>query len=94
MPEILGGVRNGCIRFVKGVISGQLLVSSVGRGAVVELHAGHFLMKHCCAVLLVLFALSFLIAEWLASMERSVERLIAPLGSLAIFLIFKQKEPE
>src|SRR5210317_160551 len=32
MPEILAGIRLGCIRSVKGVIIGQLLVSVVGFG--------------------------------------------------------------
>src|SRR5210317_667065 len=32
MPEILAGIRLGCIRSIKGVIIGQLLVSVVGFG--------------------------------------------------------------
>ncbi len=72
LPEILGGVRIGYIRAVKGVIIGQLLVSIVGFGALFELYSANFLMKHFWAVLLVLFALSFLIAEFLASLERRV----------------------
>lgn len=72
LPEILGGVRIGFIRAVKGVIIGQLLVSIVGFGALFELYSANFLMKHFWAVLLVLFALSFLIAEFLAYLERRV----------------------
>jgi len=37
LPEILGGVRIGFIRAVKGVIIGQLLISIVGFGALFEL---------------------------------------------------------
>ena len=59
MPEILGGVRIGVIRAVKGVIIGQLLISIVGFGALFELYSANFLMSHFWAVLIVLFALAF-----------------------------------
>ena len=39
LPEILGGVRIGVIRAVKGVIIGQLLISIVGFGALFELYS-------------------------------------------------------
>ena len=58
------------IRAVKGVIIGQLLIPVVGFGALFELYSASFLMKHFWAVLLVLFALAFLIAEFLAYLER------------------------
>ena len=57
LPEILGGVRIGIIRAVKGVIIGQLLISIVGFGALFELYSANFLMGHFWAVLIVLFAL-------------------------------------
>jgi len=72
LPEILGGVRIGIIRAVKGVIIGQLLISIVGFGALFELYSNNFLMKHFWAVLLVLFALAFTISEFLAYLERRV----------------------
>jgi len=72
LPEILGGVRIGFIRAVKGVIIGQLLISIVGFGALFELYSGQFLMKHFWAVLIVLFSISFTIAEFLAHLERKV----------------------
>ena len=72
LPEILGGVRIGVIRAVKGVIIGQLLISIVGFGALFELYANNFLMSHFWAVLLVLFALAFTISEFLAYLERRV----------------------
>ena len=72
LPEILGGVRIGVIRAVKGVIIGQLLISIVGFGALFELYASNFLMKHFWAVLIVLFALAFSISEFLAWLERKV----------------------
>lgn len=72
LPEILGGVRIGIIRAVKGVIIGQLLISIVGFGALFELYSVNFLMSHFWAVLIVLFALAFAVSELLAHMERRV----------------------
>ncbi len=72
LPEILGGVRIGIIRAVKGVIIGQLLISIVGFGALFELYSANFLMAHFWAVLLVLFALAFTLSEVLAYLERRV----------------------
>jgi len=72
LPEILGGVRIGIIRAVKGVIIGQLLISIVGFGALFELYSSNFLMSHFWAVLIVLFALAFSISEFLAYLERKV----------------------
>ena len=73
LPEILGGVRIGFIRAVKGVIIGQLLISIVGFGALFELYSSNFLMKHFWAVLIVLFAIAFVMSEVLASLEKKVE---------------------
>lgn len=72
LPEILGGVRIGVIRAVKGVIIGQLLISIVGFGALFELYASNFLMAHFWAVLIVLFALAFSISEFLGFLEKKV----------------------
>ena len=72
LPEILGGVRIGVIRAVKGVIIGQLLISIVGFGALFELYSANFLMAEFWAVLIVLFALAFTISEFLGYLERKV----------------------
>ncbi|MEM8814124.1 MAG: ABC transporter permease subunit [Pseudomonadota bacterium] len=72
LPEILGGVRIGVIRAVKGVIIGQLLISIVGFGALFELYSANFLMAHFWAVLIVLFGMAFTISEFLAYLERRV----------------------
>jgi NitT/TauT family transport system permease protein len=72
LPEILGGVRIGVIRAVKGVIIGQLLVSIVGFGALFEIYASNFLMAQFWAVLIVLFGLAFVISEFLGYLERKV----------------------
>lgn len=72
LPEILGGVRIGVIRAVKGVIIGQLLISIVGFGALFELYSSQFLMAEFWAVLIVLFGLAFALSEFLAYLERKV----------------------
>jgi NitT/TauT family transport system permease protein len=73
LPEILTGVRLGLIRAVKGVIIGQLLVSVVGFGHLFEIYSSNFLMEHMWALLLVLFALAFVIDAGLGYIERKVE---------------------
>jgi NitT/TauT family transport system permease protein len=73
LPEILAGIRLGCIRAVKGVIIGQLLVSVVGFGRLFELYSANFLMEHMWALLFVLFFFAFLIAEGLGILERKFE---------------------
>ncbi len=73
LPEILAGIRLGCIRSVKGVIIGQLLVSVVGFGRLFELYSSNFLMEHMWALLFVLFFFAFLIAEGLGILERKFE---------------------
>ncbi len=72
LPAILGGVRIGVIRAVKGVIIGQLLISIVGFGALFELYSANFLMTHFWAVLVVLFALAFTVSELLVHLECKV----------------------
>ena len=72
LPEILGGVRIGIIRAVKGVIIGQLLISIVGFGALFELYSSKFLMAEFWAVLIVLFGLAFALSEFLGYLERKV----------------------
>ena len=73
LPEILGGARIGFIRAVKAVMIGQLLISIVGFDALFELYSSNFLMKHFWAVLIVLFAIAFTLAELLAHLQRRVE---------------------
>lgn len=72
LPEILGGVRIGIIRAVKGVIIGQLLISIAGFGALFELYSSNFMMAHFWAVLIVLFSMAFMISEFLGYLERKV----------------------
>ena len=60
------------IRAVKGVIIGQLLISIAGLGTLFKHYSANFLMKHLWAVLLVLIALAFFIAEFLAYLKRRI----------------------
>ena len=73
LPEILGGLRIGFIRAVRGVIIAQLLISIVGFGALFELYSSRFLMTHFWAVILVLFALAFTLSELLGMLARKVD---------------------
>ena len=73
LPEILAGIRLGFIRAVKGVVIGQLLVSVVGFGRLFEIYSSNFLMEHFWVLLLVLFAMAFLIAEALGYLERRID---------------------
>ena len=73
LPEILGGLRIGFIRAVKGVIIAQLLISIVGFGALFELYSSRFLMTHFWAVILVLFALAFTLSELGGMLARKVD---------------------
>ena len=73
LPEILAGIRLGMVRAIKGVIIGQLIVSVVGCGYLFEIYQSNFLMEHLWALLLVLFALAFLIDGVFGYMEKRVE---------------------
>lgn len=73
LPEILAGIRLGLVRAVKGVIIGQLLISVVGFGHLFEIYSSNFLMEHMWALLLVLFALAFVIDSAMGYLEKRVE---------------------
>ena len=73
LPEILAGVKLGVIRSVKGVIIGQLLVTIIGFGALLQTYGSQFLMENFWAALVVLFVFAFLLAEGLAWLERQVD---------------------
>jgi len=73
LPEILAGIRLGLVRAIKGVIIGQLVVSVVGFGYLFEIYQSNFLMEHLWALLLVLFALAFVIDGVFGYLEKRVE---------------------
>jgi NitT/TauT family transport system permease protein len=72
LPEIISGIRIGCIRAVKGVVIGQLLISIVGFGALFELYSANFLMAHFWVVIFVLFFMAFTLSEILAYIENKL----------------------
>ena len=73
LPEILAGIRLGLVRAIKGVIIGQLIVSVVGFGYLFEIYQSNFLMEHMWALLLVLFALAFVIDGVFGYLEKRVD---------------------
>ena len=70
LPEILAGVRLGLIRGVKGVIIGQLLIAIVGIGHLFERYSRSFLMAEFWALLIVVFAFAFALAETVGWFEK------------------------
>jgi NitT/TauT family transport system permease protein len=72
LPEILTGVRLGLIRAVKGVVIGQLLVSIIGMGRLLELYSRNFLMDDFWALILFLFIFAFALSEAIGYLERRV----------------------
>lgn len=70
LPEILAGVRLGLIRGVKGVIIGQLLIAIVGIGYLFERYSRSFLMAEFWALLIVVFAFAFALAETVGWFEK------------------------
>lgn len=72
LPEILAGVRLGLIRGVKGVIIGQLLIAIVGIGYLFERYSRSFLMAEFWALLIVVFAFAFALAETVGWFEKRV----------------------
>jgi len=73
LPEILAGIRLGVIRGVKGVVIGQLLISIIGIGELFEFYSMHFLMEEFWSLVIVVFAIAFLLSESIAFFERRVE---------------------
>jgi NitT/TauT family transport system permease protein len=73
LPEILTGVRLGVVRGIKGVIIGQIVVSLLGFGAMFEDFLQGFEMTRFWALILIVFALSFVLVELIAIVERRVE---------------------
>ena len=61
------------IRGVKGVVIGQLLISIIGIGELFEFYSMHFLMEEFWSLVIVVFAVAFLLSEAIAFFERRVE---------------------
>jgi NitT/TauT family transport system permease protein len=73
LPEILAGIRLAVIRGVKGVVIGQLLVSIIGVGELLELYSRNFLMEEFWALVVLIFIFAFALSEGVAWLERRVE---------------------
>ena len=73
LPEILAGIRLAVIRGVKGVVIGQLLVSIIGVGEMLELYSRNFMMEEFWALVVIIFIFAFALSEGVAWLERRVE---------------------
>lgn len=73
LPEILTGVRLGVVRGVKGVIIGQIVIALIGFGEMFEVFLQTFAMDRFWALVLIIFALAFLLVEAVALVERRFE---------------------
>ena len=73
LPEILAGLRLGVIRATKGVVIGQLIAALLGFGEIFEFYIQNFLIEPFWALVLVIFAIAYILSEAVAKLERRVE---------------------
>ena len=73
LPEILAGLRLGVIRATKGVVIGQLIAALLGFGEIFEFYIQNFLIEPFWALVLVIFAIAYILSEAVALLERRVE---------------------
>ena len=73
LPEILAGLRLGVIRATKGVVIGQLIAALLGFGEIFEFYIQNFLIEPFWALVLVIFAIAYVLSEAVAMLERRVE---------------------
>lgn len=73
LPEILAGIRMGCIRAVKGVVIGQLLVSVIALGAMFSRYSRSFLLEEFWALALILFVFALGLSSIIGWVESKVE---------------------
>jgi NitT/TauT family transport system permease protein len=73
LPEILAGLRLGVIRATKGVVIGQLIAALLGFGEIFEFYIQNFLIEEFWALVLVIFAIAYVLSEAVAGLERRVE---------------------
>jgi len=73
LPEILAGLRLGVIRATKGVVIGQLIAALLGLGEIFEFYIQNFLIEPFWALVLVIFAIAYILSEAVARLERRVE---------------------
>lgn len=73
LPEILAGLRLGMIRATKGVVIGQLIAALLGFGEIFEFYIQNFLIEPFWALVLVIFAIAYVLSESVALLERRIE---------------------
>ena len=73
LPEILAGLRLGVIRATKGVVIGQLIAALLGFGEIFEFYIQNFLIEPFWALVLLIFAIAYVLSEAVARLERRVE---------------------
>lgn len=73
LPEILAGLRLGVIRATKGVVIGQLIAALLGFGEIFEFYIQNFLIEPFWALVLLIFAIAYVLSEVVALLERRVE---------------------
>lgn len=73
LPEIITGLRLGVVRGVKGVVIGQIVVSLLGFGALFETYLQSYSMIRFWALVLIVFALAFLVVALVEMLERRVD---------------------
>jgi NitT/TauT family transport system permease protein len=73
LPEILAGSRIGCIRGVKDVLIGQLLVSIIGYSALFEFYSPEFLDRGVLGPDRPALRFAIFISEGVAALKRRVK---------------------
>lgn len=68
-PMILGGLRIGLVRAVKGMIGGEMLVAMTGLGALARTYGSRFDAERALAVLLVIMAVALAGAALIEALE-------------------------
>lgn len=68
-PMILGGLRIGLVRGVKGMIGGEMLVAMTGLGALARTYGNRFDAERALAILLVIMAIALVGAGLIEALE-------------------------
>jgi NitT/TauT family transport system permease protein len=68
-PMILGGLRIGLVRGVKGMIGGEMLVAMTGLGALARTYGNRFDAERALAILLVIMAVALVGAALIEALE-------------------------
>lgn len=72
MPEMITGIRLAVVRGIKGVVIGQIVIALIGFGELFETYLQTFSMDRFWALVLIVFAIAFVLVELIALVERRV----------------------